>query len=369
MKTWILWLCAVLALMLSVGAHAADPILKPLDKVRVTCEQEPSLNRDYIVTNDGFLLVNFIGAVRVVGLTEVDAAKKIADELIRQRIVKEATVTLKIVDSGGRTIRFRGSVKTFGETPWREGIRLSDIVKLAEPTAQADLTKVQILAVEGKESLIDFKRFDGKNDQFNPLLKPGDEVVFLQAMQSDSLYVLGAVRSPGAVPFVRGMTLEDALAKAGGLSPDANGERIRLERKNVRERVLNRATDGELALIAGDRIVVEALSREKTVYVTGGVVRPGLVPFTDGLTLTQLIQRAGGVDPRLKPGKVRITRIENGEPRTRTVDFSKIQQGFVGDVKLQAGDRVDVPLPGGNRRQQELIALGALLLGIFVFGG
>lgn len=373
MKRFVLWLLSlVLLFALAVGGWANQsprPVLKPLDKVRVTCEQEPSLNRDYIVTSDGFLLVNFIGAVRVVGLTEEDAAKRISEELIRQRILKEANVTVRIVDSASRSVRFRGSVKNFGETPWRDGLRLSDIVKLAEPTAQADLTRVQISAVGGKESIIDFKRYDGTNDQFNPLLRAGDEVVFNQAMTSESVYVLGAVTRPGALGYVRNMSLRDALEKAGGLTAEANQERIRFERKNQRERVLNITADEGLVLQAGDRIVVEALSRDRTVFVTGGVVRPGLVPFVEGMTLTQAIARAGGNDPRIKPGKVTLVRQQDGKQVTRTVDVAKINQGFLGDVPLQPGDRINVPVPGGNRRQQELIALGALLIGIFIFGG
>jgi protein involved in polysaccharide export with SLBB domain len=54
-------------------------------------------------------------------------------------------------------------------------------------------------------------------------------VVFLRRVQ-----ILGAVRNPGLYPLDPTLTVGDALAVAGGTTPDGNPDRLELRRGNVR---------------------------------------------------------------------------------------------------------------------------------------
>lgn len=364
---FLILLCLFGALM----AFGQDPVLKPLDKVRVTCEEEPQLNREYIVTNDGLLLMNFIGAIRVAGKTEVEAARVISDELVRQKIVKTATVTVKLVGSGSKTVRYSGAVKNFGEMPWRDGLRLAEVVRAAEPTNLADLARVRIEAADGRRLEINFAKWDGTDGSVpeNPTLKPGDHVVFPRATISANVFVLGGVVRPGTVEFKAGMTLSEAVEAAGGVTLEGNTERVRFTRQGARERVLNLANDGGEVLRAGDRIFVEPKPRGETVFLTGGVKRPGLQAFENGLTLMKAIERSGGFTSEWSPPRIKVIRREGQRQRTINVDVKKIVEGFSGDFALMAGDRIEIPKPRAERGQNRGLAVLGIIIGIFLIGG
>lgn len=359
---WGVMLCLLMVLV--AGAGAQDRVIRPNDKVKVTCEEEPSLSRDYTVTRDGFVVMAFIGAVRISGLTEEVAADRIEEELVRQRIVRQATVTVRLLTAETLPVRFSGAVTTPGELPWREGMRLSDVAAFTKPLPTADLERVRIESREGQISTVNFRRFDGNSIAFNPTLRPGDFVFFPLTTRETQVFILGSVQKPGAIEFREGMTLAQAIELAGGIRPEGNPDRVRFTRSGASEQVLSlRGADSGQRLQPGDRVVVEALSRQQIVIVMGGVRTPGSMPFQEGLTLGRAIQIAGGLDDRVRPGKVRLTRRVGERTTTREIDYKRILEGFLGDVVLQPGDRIDVPQPRRRNRESDLLpVLGILIL-------
>ena len=84
------------------------------------------------------------------------------------------------------------------------------------------------------------------------LLQSGDTVLVPKA---ETVYVFGHVRSPGAYPIQRDMTVLQALALAGGLTEQGSTSRIRLVRTvdGDQTEVRVKLTD---TVQAGDTIVV-----------------------------------------------------------------------------------------------------------------
>ena len=85
-----------------------------------------------------------------------------------------------------------------------------------------------------------------------------------------------------------------------------------------------------------------------TVTVLGEVMRPGPVnmPPTMDLTVTKLLQEAGGCKPFADKGSIRVTRCDKDGNMTRTtVDLKEIgKDGRIDkDMPLRAGDVVWVP--------------------------
>lgn len=85
-----------------------------------------------------------------------------------------------------------------------------------------------------------------------------------------------------------------------------------------------------------------------TVTVLGEVVRPGPVnmPSTMDLTVTKVLQEAGGCKPFANKSAILVTRCEKDGSQTRTkVDIEEIGKGgrIDKDMPLRAGDVVWVP--------------------------
>jgi protein involved in polysaccharide export with SLBB domain len=83
---------------------------------------------------------------------------------------------------------------------------------------------------------------------------------------SKKVSVIGAVQKPGSLPWTEGMKLIDAISLAGGLTPLANGDRVRLTRTVSGNRTVTATfsvddiSEGRMAdflLQAGDTIKVD----------------------------------------------------------------------------------------------------------------
>jgi polysaccharide export outer membrane protein len=82
-----------------------------------------------------------------------------------------------------------------------------------------------------------------------------DPQVTVDVQQNRPFYILGEVRSPGQFPYVTGMTVEMAVAIAGGYGERANERRMRLTRRGSQfNEVIDVTPDTELE--PGDTVYV-----------------------------------------------------------------------------------------------------------------
>lgn len=176
--------------------------------------------------------------------------------------------------------------------------------------------------------------------------------VEVEQYRSQSVYVMGEVRTPGAVSITGEMRLLDVLGKAGSFTPAAgsvititrprgqrsvdgpvlpgSGADVEVIHVNVKE--LQSGVSGqEITLRDGDTIYVP---KAATFYVTGYVRTPGPYTLEADTTVLQALSLAGGVNERGAGNRVRITRIVNG----KTVEIRPKLTDLV-----QPGDTIYVP--------------------------
>lgn len=239
-----------------------------------------------------------------------------------------------------------GEVRRPGRIEYTGRDNLSDLIDLAgglTGSAKADSVMV----------------FSGANGRSKGTLMPlasaflpghGARIVVLSAEirpDPDDITVSGYARSSGRFPFIAGMTLTDALALSGGVRDDAYQPgitvfNIRLDRRGASETLnsletvsLERAdfpvymapygsaqvrtretydfrknSIRDIPLTPGDSIFVPRA--EGFVSVLGQVADPGLVSFSDGLSSSNLINRAGGLTVWADRSRSYVTRRVGG---------------------------------------------------------
>jgi len=298
----------------------------------MVCEEEASLNRDYTVTRDGLILISFIGAIPVAGLTPVDAANRVSEELVKQRILARATVRITRVAAENAPVRFRGAVRTAGEISWRDGLRLSDLVKVCDPTVNADTERIEITSADGGKLVTALSA--------NSPLRPGDLVHFPPYTGPRELYVLGGVVRPGSMAWTAGLTLGQALTAVGGIGAAGDPNRIRLDRTSREPLRLAIPEDAAYPLRPLDRIVVEMRPTPVSINLIGDIRRPGSYPLKPGSTLLRAIADAGGIPEGRRATVAVIYRLGTKNNRPIIVDLDRVRRGLQGDVALLAGDRV-----------------------------
>jgi polysaccharide biosynthesis/export protein len=163
----------------------------------------------------------------------------------------------------------------------------------------------------------------------------------VETYRSQSVYVTGQVRLPGAVPLMGNMTVMEALSRAGSPTPDA-GSYIVINRRAVgdanqpaQERVamsdLQNGRVRTMGLHDGDTIFVP---KAETFFVTGQVRNPGPYLLDGDVTVAKALSMAGGVTERGSRSRIRITRIVDGK--------QVVVKTVKPDDLVRPGDSVDV---------------------------
>jgi len=146
-------------------------------------------------------------------------------------------------------------------------------------------------------------------------LKDGDVVQVFPGKDpsASTVAATGLVRFPGSFPFAEGMTAAELLTQCGGLSRDAYGERLLLSRRlssGLREQSrFSYENAGSVLLQALDSIVVydrREMAFRDSVRITGAVQRPGIYVWLSGMTVKDLILKAGGFKLDAEFGNVRV---------------------------------------------------------------
>ena len=144
------------------------------------------------------------------------------------------------------------------------------------------------------------------------------------------VFVNGEVNSPGGFAYKPGLTLDKAIALAGGFSEKASKERIILTRviNGVSQQFSMRSTD---AVLPGDIISV---SEYLQIFVSGEVQRPGNYPYQSGLTLEKTIALAGGFTGRASKRRIEVSRDIDGQQQQGRIRMRD---------PVYPGDTINVP--------------------------
>lgn len=154
--------------------------------------------------------------------------------------------------------------------------------------------------------------------------------VEVEQFRSQSVFVIGEVRSPGKYMLSGAVSLIEALAQAGSVTPQAGGEVLILHPKEgarIAGATMPERGDAEVQRLNLREIETGRLSRNVTIrdgdtlfvpkaerfFVTGFVRTPGSYTLEPNMTVLQAISMAGGVTERGSGRRLRVTRVVNGE--------------------------------------------------------
>jgi polysaccharide export outer membrane protein len=168
---------------------------------------------------------------------------------------------------------------------------------------------------------------------------------------TQSVAVLGQVKTPGAYPITAPRTAIDIIAMAGGLT-DAADRTVTIDRHGDSKNKVNyffsndshQAIDDNVLVYPGDKVVV---AKAGIVYVLGDVKTPGGFVMNNNssqLTALQLVAEAGGTNHSAVPSHAKLMRKQDdGGYQELPLPLSAMQKGKQPDVALVAGDIIYVP--------------------------
>lgn len=218
---------------------AAESRLESLgtgDMVRVTVFRNPDLTTEARVSERGTIVFPMIGEVPVAGLTPSQAGARIADKLRSGKYVVNPEVTVSIAQVNSRQVSVLGNVNKPGRYPLDAlNVKLTDLISTAGGIAPTGSDLVTIVSQKGTKTDVDLEAMFRNGDLTkNVELQPGDTIYVHKAPM---VYVYGEVQKGGAYRVEPNMTVMQAIALGGGITPRGTERGIKLSRRDAKGEV------------------------------------------------------------------------------------------------------------------------------------
>jgi polysaccharide export outer membrane protein len=238
-KRWLPTLLLVLAAAFSLCARAQgmqpEYQLGPGDTIRVLVFQNADLTLETRVSENGTISFPLIGIVRIGGMTIARAEQTIASALRTGGFIKQPQVNILLLVSRGNQVSVLGLVNRPGRYPLETfSTRFSEMLANAGGVAPAGADVVILTGTrEGKpfRKEIDIAGMLLNNNLQDDIVVAGGDVIYVH--RAPMFYIYGEVQRPGSYRVERGMTVRQALAQGGGLTPRGTERGLSVQRRGA----------------------------------------------------------------------------------------------------------------------------------------
>lgn len=347
-------------------------ILGPGDEVYIDIYGQSERYYEAAVSPEGQLILENIGPISVSGLTLEEATN-----VIRNRLStfytglkgNRPTTFLQLNLGNVRTIKVHlvGEVRLPGTFTLSAFSSVFNALYAAGgPNENGSMRQVRLIREGNEIAEIDIYDFLTKGDpSMNDMLK--DQDMILVPPYLGRVTVEGAVKRPKIFEVKDGETFADVLSFAGGFTDQAFRDRVNVERITEKQKAVSDIYNDQFHMFlvkGGDRYQVgEVLDRyTNRIQIKGAVYRPGNYAYQEGLTLTQLLEKAEGLRGEAYAKRVQILRTnEDLSTRMLQINLEEIRSGREADVPLKREDLVRVPSIYELREEQYVKIAGEVV--------
>jgi polysaccharide export outer membrane protein len=339
-----------------VFAPVADNyILGPGDELYIDISGE--LNNSWIlnINRDGSIVLPYIGNINLWGRTYGESRKIISEEFKEEFSNIEVSVSLGYLKSV--------SVFVMGEfnKPGVYNITvpsnpLSPIFEADGPKKSGSLRKINYISNNGTTKIVDLYKLliEGKP---LPLLQFSSGDIIMVPPIGRVVAINGAVNRPGIYELNSAEQLSGLIKMAGGFLPTAGKKRIQLERvspegkKIIKDLRFTNPKDLDIIskstkLENGDLVSILEIPPylHNYVEISGNVNSEGTYAFTEGMTVFDLIEEAGGLlkGTYLERAEIlRFTGVEN--PEIIEINLKNLhKESSEENIKLKEWDKLRI---------------------------
>jgi polysaccharide export outer membrane protein len=250
-------LCPPLAAQ-QVPAGAKTLTLGAGDVIRIAVFQNTDLTLEARVDGEGRISYPFLGTVDVGGRTTAQVEQLLARGLEQQNVLKRPQVSVTLTQFRSQQIAVLGFVNRPGQVVLDMAYSVTGAIAQAGGVAAggADIAVLSRVR-DGQRALIevDLVRLyrPGAASADDVLVQPGD-VVYVH--RAPAYYVYGEVQRPGMQRLERDMTVMQALAAGGGLTPRGTERGLRVTRRGGDGRPVTEEVGLDTPLQADDVLYV-----------------------------------------------------------------------------------------------------------------
>ena len=365
-------------------------VIGPGDVFTVTIYGASELTESLLVTEDGAILRRLFGKFYVSGMT-FEEARKALEQKYRRLVDARSVIEINLTPNQRTTgVNIVGEVSRPGFYQVPASIpAFRAILQAGGITEIGSVRNIQVKRNGRTVHTIDIYDYLLKGDYQPFFLQEGD-FVFVP-VQGKIVSIGGAVNRPMKYELKEDENLALLLDFAGGLTYNAMTENIELRRleivpglsssgpKNEKQELIINLNLEEVAsslgndyqLFSGDKIRIQTLNTEtyNQIEITGSVKYPGTYQLFQGELLSDVINRAGGLEETAFLGRAYILRRNLAERTTDylPVDLTNIfpDSGGVNtsspdNIRLEFQDKVQVFSQTIFLEERSLVASGQI---------
>ncbi len=351
-------------------ATPTNYVLGTYDEVMVDISGLYEASYKLKVSPEGTIRIPNVGPVKVAGSTIENATRAIRNQVSKIYMGVSSGETHVNVNLGSiRSIR----VSVVGEATRPGSYTLPSLATAFNalyacggPNAIGSMRDIKVMRGNKVVANLDVYSylFDGVLSE-NVGLHDGD--IIKVEPYVNKVTMSGAVKHPAVFETTRNETLQQLVRYAGGFADNAYKLKLTVLRLNANGKTVVDVTDKQLSsfkLISGDSCFVSTTAINKydnRVDLTGAVLHPGTYALESGLTVKQLVEKAGGLKDDAFLNMAYINRKQlNQIPEIIGFNLGDVLKGTANDILLQKDDSLVIKSLFDYREEQAVEVMGAV---------
>jgi polysaccharide export outer membrane protein len=206
------------------------------DTVTVEVFGQKDLDATVYVGDDGTVPLALVGSVPISGVSPAEAAKRIEKSLRDGHFVNDPHVTITVVQSRSQRVSVLGEVTSPGRYGIDAKTTIFDLLAQAGGTRETGADLVYLMRADAAGHIartpINLKGLTDNSVSVPDLALRGGDVIYVP--RADQFYVEGEVQSPAMYRLEPNMTVDQAIARAGGVTARGSLHRIEIKRRDSR---------------------------------------------------------------------------------------------------------------------------------------
>lgn len=344
-------------------------ILGPDDVLSISLTGLNERNIDALIDAQGNTQLPYAGIISLSGLTIEQAAERIKLKLKKvYPAINSGTTQVNISLSNVKSIR----VSIIGEASRPGDYTISSLASFFNvlylsggPSQNGSLRKIEIIRNNKVAATVDFYSFL-QNGILSKEIRLQDQDVIRFPIYNKRVFITGEVKRPAIYELVEKETLTDLIKYAGGLGDSAANNPAKVIQIGDHERLLKDVAVSDFNNYIphnADSVFIDkvSLSFSNKIAINGAVYNPGSYAQINGITVGDLIKKAGGIINNTTISKGIIKRSRFGaEKEMISFNVSDIVGKKIADIALIANDSVLI-VSKDSLRDNPLISIAGLV--------
>lgn len=332
-------------------ATPAGYVIGPDDQLLIDLTGDNEANYDLKVSPEGSIRLEYVGLVKVGGLSIDEARSKIKNLMGSTYPGLRSGRTNLAINLGnirGIKVILNGQVTKPGTYTLSSLSSVFNALYAAGgPNDNGSYRKIQVVRNNRVVATVDFYDLIINGMQRGNIRLQDQDVINVPVYEN-RVEVVGEVKNPAIFETLDGEHFQNVLNFAGGFSNIAYQSAVKVFQNTARERKISDIFAADFNIYVpknGDKFFVEPiLDRfENRVEINGAVFRPGYFELEKGMTLKQLIQKADGLKEDAFMNRGYISRLNTDNTLAlESFDVAAIMNGSQADIPLKREDKITI---------------------------